>query len=140
MIQRIQTVYFLLAIACLGLACYFPLYNLNISTTNHTATLFKLTQQPALLAVTVICALGIIYNIFLYKNRRLQMTVCGVLSALVLLLNILIAITYSPLSKDNTVQVQPAAFFPLVALFCLLMAARGIRKDEKLVRSTDRLR
>jgi hypothetical protein len=35
---------------------------------------------------------------------------------------------------------QFGIFFPLVSLVCIIMASRAIRKDEALVKSSDRLR
>ena len=139
MIQRIQTVFFFLAIVCLILVNFFPIY-ISIHKDTGVADVFMLRDQIALVMVSGIIIGGCGYTIFMYKHRKKQLQVTGILLAITLLLNILIAITYKPLAKEMEVHVQIAAFFPLVALLCLILAARGIRHDEKLVRSVDRLR
>ena len=139
MIQRIQTIYFILAILCMVLGNIFPVY-INIDATTKIANLFKLHNQIVLLILSVIIIGCIGYALVLYKNRRFQLTITGITMALTLLLNILIAVSYLPMAKEYDVHIQIAAFFPLVALLCLLLAVRAIRKDEHLVRSADRLR
>lgn len=39
-----------------------------------------------------------------------------------------------------TTSYEVGSVFPIVALVFLVLALRGIRKDEKLIRSADRLR
>lgn len=113
MIQRIQTIYLLLAAIVLVVGCVF-----------EPLGYFKgLTGSMAVLALVVV---------FLYKNRPLQIKTCAVLIAIGIIYYIALAV------------VQPVlewyAVMPMVAVLLLFMARKRIVKDEKLVRSLDRIR
>jgi glucan phosphoethanolaminetransferase (alkaline phosphatase superfamily) len=92
------------------------------------------------LAATGLVAL---VSIFLYNNRKLQ-------SKLVLALFVLAVVIYIGMYKasygieyvSQNVQheVTVGAFVPVSILLLAFLAYRGINKDEKLVRSLDRIR
>ena len=119
MIQRIQSLYLLVA----GIASAICAYLCQ-------AGLVKGQYIPALagedftLAGPILCiliALLSMVTIFLYKNRKRQMKMCW----LTILLSIVGALFF--------VWVIAAAIF-------VLLAWRGIRADERLIRSIDRIR
>jgi len=83
--------------------------------------------------------------IFLYKNRVLQMKIVR----LTILLNIviigLIFLVYAKIIETNLLTSpdyldEAGIYFTLISLVFLILANRSIMKDEKLVRSADRLR
>jgi hypothetical protein len=86
--------------------------------------------------------------IFLYKNRKLQfrLTVINILFAIGAIIlqyfkvqdhaNTLVSSGVSIISATYL----PGAFLPVLILIFLFLAARGIYKDEKLIKSLDRLR
>lgn len=83
--------------------------------------------------------------IFMFKNRKLQTS----LSVLAIVLNIgFIAFYIMGMESFKSAHVPPvtgssfgvASFMPIVSIIFLFMAIRGIRKDQKLVKSLDRLR
>jgi hypothetical protein len=113
MIQRIQTIYLLLAVIALVVGCLFEPMGYNKG----------LTGGMALLALVVV---------FLYKNRPLQINLCTVLIALGI-------IYYIALAVLNPV-LEWFAIMPMVAVFFSFLARKGIVKDEKLVKSLDRIR
>lgn len=141
MIQRIQSVWLLLAAICA-----FVTYPLVLYVGKHADT----TERKFLLGdhfilMLFIIALGVLslITIFLFKNRKLQFRLT--------ILNIVLTIAYifvqylmiEQFKKDTLVQTgsyQVAALLPLLMVIFLIMAARGIYKDEKLVKSLDRLR
>jgi glucose-6-phosphate-specific signal transduction histidine kinase len=90
-------------------------------------------------AITALLAL---FNIFLYKKRKLQIRLCYALLLLPVLLYVIYFIfdrQFLPLSEFF--QQTPLTFvFPFIAVILIYLAIRGIKKDEKLVRSLDRLR
>lgn len=97
------------------------------------------------LLVIPIIAIGIlaIICIFLYKNRTLQFR----LSLLGMFLSIgFIFLEYfrvEGFKKDNLIQAgsyQLGALLPIVMVIFFFMAARGIYRDQKLIKSMDRLR
>lgn len=141
MIQRIQSVYLLLAAAallCFGLFPLAELHNpqmqMHVSMGGPSATN---TFIPAIAA-----SLIAISAIFLYRNRKAQMRLCLVL--------LLLSIVLSAGSAYGIVQEAAASsaevswgfglFFPLVAAVFLFLAWRGVRSDDQLIRSADRLR
>src|SRR5699024_7517309 len=97
--------------------------------------------------LTMIIILLAFVSIFLFKKRRLQLR----LTILNLFLSIgLIVLQYFLIQQTETSLIVaemldtatylPAAFIPIPMVVLLFLAARGIRKDEKLIRSLDRLR
>ena len=113
MIQRIQSVYLLLAVITLVVACIFEPMGYNKGLTGG------------------MCVMTLIV-IFLYKNRPFQANLCVVLMALGVIYYIALAV------------IQPVlewyAVLPMVAVLFLFLARKRILKDEKLVRSLDRIR
>ena len=93
------------------------------------------------LILGVLSALVSGINIFLFRNRPLQMRltmIAGALSVLTLLVLVYTAfVTY----KDSTFMLNyQTLLMPFFAGAFNLLAFRGIKGDEQLVRSMDRLR
>ena len=92
-----------------------------------------------ILLVTVIILVGTLINIFNFKARKKQLWITiGLL--LLSLLNILLYWWKSGVPPFESGNYSLGALLSLAIPVFLFMAARGIRKDEKLVKSTDRLR
>jgi hypothetical protein len=158
MIQRIQTVYLSLAVIALALLFAFPLAQFFSETGAYVFSVTGLKNMvpggaaafnPMLFLPIIIVAVGIIlltlYAIFQFKNRSFQvkLTNIGVLASIALIMGIFFF--YIPMieKKINIVPDYSKAFgiyLPLVALVFLVMANRAIKRDDKLVRSADRLR
>ena len=113
MIQRIQTIYLLLAVVVLVVGCVFEPMGYNKG----------LTGGMAFLTLAVV---------FLYKNRPTQEKLCAVLMAIGIVYYIALAVIH-PILQWYTVM-------PMVAVLFLFLARKGIIKDEKLVKSLDRIR
>lgn len=141
MIQRIQTLW-LLIVAIAAFATYtLTLYTGKVA--GGTEKVFQLADD--FLLVILIIALGIlaIICLFLFKNRKLQfkLSVFGVLFSVGFLF--LEYIRVENFKKDNLIQsgsYQIGALLPLVMVIFFFLAARGVYKDERLVKSMDRLR
>jgi tellurite resistance protein TehA-like permease len=110
---------------------------------DNSAKVFQLADDFFL--VIIIIALGIlaIICLFLFKNRKLQfkLSVFGVIFSIGFLF--LEYTRVESFKKDNLIQsgsYQVGALLPLVMVIFFFMAARGIYKDERLVKSMDRLR
>jgi len=141
MIQRVQSIWLLLAAICAFV---------SYKTVLYTGTLLNGSQLKFVLAdhfllVAYIIGLGTLsfVAIFLFKNRKSQYRLT--MTTLLLTIGFLFLQYYfiEDFKKDNVIQTgsyQIAALLPVVMVILLLMAARGIRKDEKLVKSLDRLR
>lgn len=148
MIQRIQTVYLLLAAAAaLG---QFALPYLVAATAGPIALpalsdgRLNPLDNPGLLALTALTALVSAVAIFLFRNRPLQGRLAGGAAVASLLLLVLAALTtkqtLDAVPADTSLQIQAGLGLPAVALIFQWLAMRNIGKDEKLVRSIDRLR
>ena len=88
-----------------------------------------------ILTIAVVCMALI--DIFLYKNRKLQMRIA--LGAILLsLLNIFLF--YRETKSFVQGNYDLSAIFSLAVPVFLILAASGIYKDEKLVKSMDKLR
>lgn len=141
MIQRIQSLW-LLVVAIAAFATYtLTLYIGKMA--NGSEKIFQLADD--FLLVIIIVALGIlaIINLFLFKNRKLQfkLSVLGVIVSIAFL--VLEYFRVEDFKADNLIQsgsYQLGALLPLVMVIFFFMAARGIYKDEKLVKSMNRLR
>lgn len=150
MIQRKQTIYLLLALACLIVCLCLPLatyeykgmggdyvwYNLGRMQGNG----FQTSLVP--FAGLVIAATFTLCDIFLYSKRVVQARLCTV--------NILLCTLWYAywfgfrfLGLDSTnsdVHFHFAFCLPAVAIVFFAMARAGIKADEALVKSTDRIR
>ena len=152
MIQRIQTLYLLLATAMMSLTLFLPLATIVYGGNELVLKAFTLSGVEsiegtlpvylgAFLAVTTALLLVII---FLYKKRLVQIRLC--VSTIVLLLSSagLIGLycyrLCDILSGDLIFTLGFASLMPVVAIIPVVLAIRGIARDEALVRSLDRIR
>ena len=139
MIQRIQTVWLFLAALCAALTFKFPFYTGNMIGKDNIQRYEKLLASSnfLLLIFTIVLVGGSIAIIFLYKNRKQQLWLT---IAAVALSIINIIIYFTEMKKFVSGNVSLAAVMVFVIPVFLLLAANGIWKDEKLVKSLDRLR
>jgi hypothetical protein len=92
-----------------------------------------------ILIVTVILIGGILINIFNFKDRSKQFRIT--IGLLVLsLINVLLYWWKSGTPPFESGNYSLGALLTLAVPVFLIMAARGIRKDDKLIKSADRLR
>ena len=149
MIQRIQSIFLLLAAAALG--GQFGLPYLQAPENDPARTLPALTDgvfnpldNPGLLGLSALGALVSLAAIFLFKNRPLQARLAGVSAIAGILLLALIAFTtkstFDQAPEGSSMQFAAGLALPVLALVFNWLATRAIRKDEALVRSMDRLR
>ncbi|HEY4336405.1 MAG TPA: DUF4293 domain-containing protein [Puia sp.] len=151
MLQRKQTLWMLLALICAILTFNFAFYTGNVVVGANGHVFMSLRAAPKLgfgsdsasagsvliLIVTVILILGILYNIFLFKTRKKQVWIA--LGLVVLsLLNLFLywRATHDFLEGNYGIGALLSFAIPIF----LLLAVGGVRKDEKLVKSADRLR
>jgi hypothetical protein len=117
----------------------FPFYSGNIIGKDNQMELKKFIASFDILTliITSVLGLGCFIIIFLFKNRKLQFR----LTIAMLVLSILNLIVYfSKLGEFLKGELSFAAVFALAIPLFLFLAARGIWKDEKLVKSLNRLR
>lgn len=134
--QRIQTLYFAIAV---GLLCALLFGNVGhiIDPEAGSMGVHYLAKLPYAVLIILSFAANLV-ALFCWGHRSLQIRLAGGSCVLLLALQIWIAIDY--FTMDKSFVFAWTAVFPLVCLFLDLMAMRGIYADELLVRSASRLR
>jgi len=136
MIQRIQSIYLLIAVIASGiLPIFLPLYTLS----NGTEVSFM--DNIAFVVLFVFSATLSIVTIFSYKRRQNQF----VLNRLNIILNLILLglFVYQSLSVSGESEISEKGIgmiLPIISIVFLSLANRAIKKDEDLVKSADRLR
>ncbi|MCG1035966.1 DUF4293 domain-containing protein [Polaribacter sargassicola] len=143
MIQRIQSIYLLLAsLVSGGLIFVFDLWE-NLKGKVYILDLF-LRESILLKIVPVLFLLSAVtslIDIFLFKKRQLQF----VIGRLVILINLILLglLVYVSLTLPGEVSISEKGigmFLPILAILLVVLANKAIKKDEDLVKSVDRLR
>jgi len=141
MIQRIQSVWLLLAALFAFLFTQVPLYVASLA--DNVVRRFIPTESLLLFAVSIAICLLAATCIFLYKNRPLQFKLS--------LIGLLASIGLIALEVWKVEQMKAAdtllkgsyswgSLLPIAMCLFFILAAKNIRKDEKLIKSLDRLR
>lgn len=116
-----------------------------VSFTEGDAATYQQKTQIFPLALAIILILLTLFDIFLFKNRRQQVILCRFL----ILLNtgLIVALIFEIENADQLLQGTSSkgsygllAILPVISILLYFLAARGIMKDNMLVKSTDRLR
>ncbi|PXW17195.1 MULTISPECIES: DUF4293 family protein [unclassified Chryseobacterium] len=129
MLQRIQTIWTLLAV----LAAVF------LFITGQDVVISD--SIPLLNIGCIVLVITGALSIFSFKNRKRQI----LLNTISIIINALLigVLAYWLLNLSGGIQIPEKGIepiFPLIAVICLLIANVYIRKDERLVKSVDRLR
>lgn len=146
MIQRIQSIFLFLAggasFGVLGL----PFATTEKSQANSALfadSIFNTQDNIALMVFFGIAGALAIADIFMYNNRPLQIRL-GMFAFIANIIGLILGIFlfFNDMQSINTDNIDDGfgAYLPIIAGILLLLAIRFIRKDEKLVRSADRLR
>ena len=141
MIQRKQTLWLLLAgiFAFISLKTSF-FSGIRTNDTIHKDVVFVSASYNMLLTIfTIATATVAIITIFLFKNRKLQMRF-SILSFLLSLLTLGLYYWQSKSFITAQTSVNLTAIIPFAIPVLIIMAIVGINKDEKLIKSVDRLR
>jgi hypothetical protein len=155
MIQRIQSIYLLLASLVIFLLFLFPMvHNVYVNGVPSTISVSGVIQDVngqqahtqsfiALIAATAIVAIIPLILIFLYKNRKQQITLCYGYIVVVIGYTFWISQTVKGLVGDvelKTSNFGIGALLSSVSIVLTILAFKAIQRDEKLVKSADRLR
>ena len=137
MIQRIQTIWLLLAGVCVFLTLQFATYFGTNKDLIPSSFLNGLDTLPLIFA-TLATGIVALVSIFLYKNRKQQLrfTLLGIVLQFVLMFLYYREIqTY--VGKGNF---SISAILHAAVLLFFILAAQGIRSDDKLIKDSNRLR
>ncbi|MGC4130525.1 MAG: DUF4293 family protein [Bergeyella sp.] len=131
MLQRIQTVWMMLAV----------LASVFLFVTSQDADVLAVNNFSAVSAGCFVLGIIGILSIFSFKNRKRQV----LLNNISIFINALLigALVYWLLNLSGGIDIPEKGIepiFPILAMICLAVANIFIRKDERLVKSVDRLR
>jgi hypothetical protein len=145
MLQRIQSVfYFLTAIT------FAALFKLPFATSDAPIPqymddqVYNVQDHIVLLGLSGAAVIIGILAIFLYKNRVLQLRFGYLLITLAILIPLvaflLLYTEKTALNSSVTINDNLGLYIPIVAIIFAFLANRFVKKDDKLVKSMDRLR
>jgi len=146
MIQRIQSLYLLLATLVMSLTLFMPVAKISYDGQMYDLTAFGSIETIWMGIMLSLATLLPLVTIFLFKRRTLQIRLCAV--ELVLLVGSLVLFglyywltirSFENYSLEH-LQFGWAAPMPIIAFVLTYLASRAIFKDEVLVRSLDRIR
>ncbi len=147
MIQRIQTVFLFLAALAFIALFQFPFAVSDVASKGFLQDkVFNIFDNPVLIALAGLGGLIALIAIFLFKNRPLQirLTYLTIITGVLLI----VAAVVLFLNEGNSQQIiekgqisdSIGLYMPVLGLIFGFLAAKFIKKDEKIVRSADRLR
>jgi len=149
MIQRIQTLFLLIALVLQIIMLLQPLAILQINDATFYEIYIKgyvfndqIQYSYSLLIFNVITLLLNFIIIFLYKNRILQMRLNIYNTILLIGLQGIIAYIIYETAHQLSAEIflQYASILPTIIAILHLLAFKYIKRDEELVRSADRIR
>jgi len=147
MIQRIQTVYLLISALLIGLLFLFPFAETVKDGLVYLFNFHGIVQNGIIkengVFISVLIGLILVLQGFAigsYKNRTRQIRL--IVFSIVLMLGFLGMVYFFTYYLFNGAQIsfKISVLFPVVAIILDYLAIQGIRKDEALIRSIDRIR
>ena len=133
MIQRIQSIYLLVVTIAMALVSFkVPVWTLNEKLTfaQDDTKMFILTITASLFSALAI---------FIFNNRKLQMKLIRMAIMVIAVIAVRLGLLFGNTEFDYTLNYNCVALL-LFAFGALVMAYRGVKKDDDLVRSADRIR
>jgi len=141
MIQRIQSLWFLLSAVSGFAMTQIPLFSARLA--NNAQRQLLATESLLLFALVMALTLLALACLFLFKKRSLQfkLAVFGVLGSIgAIALEVYFIEQFKEANAIISGAYQWGGLFPILMILFFFMGARGVYKDEKLVKSLDRLR
>ena len=138
MLQRIQSIWLLLAASLSGLSTQFSFFSgniLNTTTSEKEWVEFTALESSFTSIIAIALAVAALVSIFMYKDRKRQLMV-----TLALLVVSGIALYYSASNGFTESKTDLTSLISFAIPVFFVLAAMGIYKDEQLVKNADRLR
>lgn len=137
-IQRIQTLYLLLAAIFTGLFCFLPYAVVSITEVESAKVL--VSETPVLLIFNLTITILLLITIFMYRNLRQQIKM-ALLNIWLIVGSVITTLLYIYVGADNAVPAFDGGVILLVLAFGFAFGAyRRMKHDQKLLSSADRLR
>lgn len=147
-LQRIQSVYLLIAVISMVVFAFFPALSFNLGDKTvlygalESGRAGNMHINALLFTLTLLITFLAIIDIFLFKNLQRQMTVCFV--NIIIALAMIIAICIQAFVVGNregwTVSWQWYALLPVFAIIFMMLAHKAMSRDKKKLLDADRLR
>lgn len=144
MIQRIQTIFLVLAAGAFGALVPLPFATSAVDTQGiFLDGRYSILDNVFLQVLTAAGILLVLVSIFMFKKRHAQLKL-GYLVTVIGILIIAVAILFftnqAPTIAEAEINEGAGLVMPVLAIIFALLANYFIRKDEHLVKSMDRLR
>ncbi len=148
-IQRIQSVYLLIAAILMAVFAFFPALAFTFGDRDFVYGALEAGRvgfthiDPLMLTLIIIITLFALIDIFLFKNLQRQMTFCFVTVIIGLAMLVAIAIEAFVIKGRigiNNVMPQWPLVLPILSLLFLMLAHKAMSRDKKALRDADRLR
>ena len=147
-LQRIQSVYLLIAVILMVVFAFFPALTFQLGDREFVYGALEAGKvgvthiDPLMLMLVILISLLAFIDIFLYKNLQRQMTVCFVDIIIGLAMLAAIGIQAYVIGNREGVIVnwQYYLAMPVLAIIFLMLAHHAMSKDKKTLRDADRLR
>ena len=155
MLQRVQSIYLLFAGLVIAALFVFPLvHNVYVDSKPVTIMITGIYQDvngqsvhtdffTALTAATVFVALLPITVIFMFRNRKRQIALCYGLMLVIIGYSYWVSQAVKNTTGDANLTMSNYGIGIILlslSLLLVVLAQKSIQKDEKLVKSADRLR
>ncbi|HXR84230.1 MAG TPA: DUF4293 family protein [Hanamia sp.] len=148
MIQRAQTLWMILAAIAVFLTIKFSFYGGTLALQNSADTVSGLvsdtgyhlvtaTDNFLILILTSALGTGIIINIFLFKHRSIQIRI---IIAAIIVECLIVFLYIRETQKYSQGNFNIWSILHLLIIIFLILAAKGIYNDSKLIKESNRLR
>ena len=147
-IQRIQSVFLLIAVILMVVFAFFPALTFELGGRQFVYGALEAGKvgvthiDPLMLMLVVLISLLALIDIFLFKNLQRQMTVCfvDIIIGLAMLVAIGIQAFYVNGKDGVTLTWQWYLLLPILSIVFLMLAHKAMSRDKKMLRDSDRLR
>lgn len=143
-LQRIQTLYLLIAAIMMAVFTFLPVIQLTndsgIFLVGAVTTCGINISSLILLALDLLIVVLAVITIFLYKNLKLQIKLAGILILLVVALLGTVAVMAIMQKGISIAILQWPIAFPFLALVMIMLAQKGMKHDKKLLSDSERIR
>lgn len=144
MIQRVQSLYLLMAFLISGVLAFLVLLWVNINGTEYYLTGMIMEDSWELVSIPIGFILSTILSllaIIKFKNRKSQIKLNRFnLVTNLYLLGIIVYLLLSLSGEKFISEKGIGLFLPVIVIVLLVLANKATQKDEELVKSVDRLR
>ena len=143
-IQRIQTLYLLIASILMAVFTFMPVIGLANDGGDFLVGALPIngvneTSYLLLVLDVLIIALSVV-TIFKYKNLKKQITFCSALLLLVITLLVCIGVMMVMQKGVSVAVVQWPIAFPFLTMVLVMLARGGMKHDKKLLSDSERIR